>query len=560
MSSPSSYEFYHRSNVLRERKEGTQLYRVFITDKKITVYCKTIIRTSKSQVLFEKIVEQKTFSLHKNHKGELYLKSFNRSAGGSITDMSLSLALNKRPRNTNNLLPSSMPDDCKLLVEKTILAWFGYEHSAETLYQMQDRLLFPAFKDETFPRGLGTDLALSELQKVTSRVTKTLRESSSWNEFVMNFCPTAHTLNDVAIINDNYPSKMLPIAVMELPPMSALFPTYGDTLQHIVDTFNKMDVSLLAFMFRNLPPNDRIVGLETMLSLTNFHLQNFKGNGFYQYSSHESIENSLNKVPAKLRPELARQLLKTLVGTDAHIKDTGLASFKDTYLVTYLTNAFRHWFAQEVLESQLKTVAQIEDLDNRFMELFGVSFPKTSPIIKFHEIVGTEETEDLEFYSINTGQLLVQNPEYHYDMLGSLMSLGAPVPQRGLYGVMNGYIGEDGTFVPVSGDLHSIDDIMDMVESGTKTVDSHLARIGRAVTPENRRAFLGFRHKERKFKNSWKYYDLGVTDVKKILAFKKAKITSKRDILTYKELPDEMFYELTAMAAGVEDMEMTDAS
>lgn len=558
MTSPSSYEFYQRSNVLRERKEGTQLYRVFITDKKITVYSKTIIRTAKSQVLFEKVVEQKTFSLHKNHKGELYLKSFNRSAGGSITDMSLSLVLNKRQLTA--LLPPSMPEDCKLLVEKTILGWFGYEHSDETLYNLQDKLLFPAFKDTTFPRGLGIDLVLSDLQKKTSRVTKALRESSSWNEFVMNLCPTAHTLNDVAVINDNYPSKMLPIAVMELPPMSALFSTYGDTLHHVVDTFNKMDVSLLAFMFKNLPSEDRIVGLKTMLSLTNFHLQNFKESNFYQYSNHEFIENSLNKVPAKLRPELARKLLKTLVGIDAHIKDTGLASFKDTYLITYLTNAFRHWFAEEVLESQLKTVAQIDDLDDRFMELFGVPFPKASPIIKFHEIVKGEESGDLEFYSINTGQLLVKNPEYHYDMLGSLMSLGSLIPQRGLYGVMNGYVGEDGTFVPVSGDLHSIDDIMDMVESGTKTVDSHLVRIGREVTPENRRAFLAFRHKERKFKNSWKYYDLGVTDVKKILAFKKAKITSKRDILTYNELPDEMFYELTAMAAGVEDMEMTNAS
>lgn len=557
MTSPSSYEFYHPSNVLRERKEGTQLYRVFITDKKITLYSKIIIRTTKSKVLFEKVIDQKTYSLHNNHKGERFLKCFNRSAGGSITDMSLSLALDK-----NRIMPS-LPEDCNLLIEKNILSWFGDDYVDSTFQEVKEELFFPVLKDDSFPRNIGTSLTLSGMQKKTAKVTEAMRESSSWHEFIINLCPTVHTLNDLDVIKNNSLSALLPIAVMELPPMSALFSIYGDTITHVVNTFDKVDVSLLGFMFKYLSLGDRIIGLDAMMSLTNFHLRSFKENNFYHYSRYELTEKDMSKVPARLRPELARKLLKTLVSIDGSIKDKGQASFKDSYLMTYLTHTFRYWFAQKVMEPQLETVSQTEDLDDRFMELYGIPFPKESPLLEFHEVGRPEEEEALGFYSIKRSQLIIPNPEYHFDKLGSIISLGSPVTERGSgcsYASMNGYVGEDGLFVPVSGELYSIDDIMYMIESGTTKIDSYLIKMGRETTPENRLAFLAFRHKERKFKNSWKYYDLGVTDIDKILALKKANITAKRDILTYMELPDEMFYELTAMAAGVDDLEMANAS
>jgi hypothetical protein len=75
--------------------------------------------------------------------------------------------------------------------------------------------------------------------------------------------------------------------------------------------------------------------------------------------------------------------------------------------------------------------------------------------------------------------------------------------------------------------------------------------MGRKITPENRTAFLTFGNKERKFKNTWKYYDWGVTDCNKIRALKMCKITKKDDVLMFNMLPDDMFYELLALQSGL---------
>ena len=104
-----------------------------------------------------------------------------------------------------------------------------------------------------------------------------------------------------------------------------------------------------------------------------------------------------------------------------------------------------------------------------------------------------------------------------------------------------------------SGEFYSLDDILQMIEDGILIVDEQLRKLGRKVTPENRLAFLSLGIKERKFKGTWKYYDLGVTDPYKILMLKKNKVFGKKDIQTYSALPDEMFYEFLALGSTEPD-------
>lgn len=104
-----------------------------------------------------------------------------------------------------------------------------------------------------------------------------------------------------------------------------------------------------------------------------------------------------------------------------------------------------------------------------------------------------------------------------------------------------------------SGEFYSLDDILQMIEDGILIVDEQLRKLGRKVTPENRLAFLSLGIKERKFKGTWKYYDLGVTDPYKILMLKKNKVFGKKDIQTYSALPDEMFYEFLALGSTESD-------
>ena len=91
---------------------------------------------------------------------------------------------------------------------------------------------------------------------------------------------------------------------------------------------------------------------------------------------------------------------------------------------------------------------------------------------------------------------------------------------------------------------------MDIIERGVIETDQILAKLGRQNTPAHRAAFLTMQREQRKFKNTWKYYDLGVTDPYKILILKRNKIFGTKDIETYSALPDEMFYEFLALSSG----------
>lgn len=562
MTNPSSYEFYSLRNPLRERKEGTEVYRVFVTEKKITVYSKVIVKTAKSGVLFEKVLSQQTFSLHENRNGASYLKRFNKSPGGSINDTSLEAALPIRTALDPNLIAFNIPSPCRILVEETILGWFGYDYTENLLSQLQDKLLFPALNDPEFPRDATLAKTLTELQVMTSVVTKALRENDSWIDFILDVGHrTVHTMEDISIVKD-HPNELLPISDIELPPLSALYEKNSEALLNVVSTFTPHDRSLIRFMFKNLPLESRFEALVAMLALSKVHLECFTKNRSFRYASrYQSLESALKRVPSNRRGELAEKLLKSFTGNYISAQgNDGPVAFQDDFIITQLSHTFRYWFAQEILEPNLMAKTTIEDIDARFVELFDVPLSGNDSPVKFHK------KEKLNFCSLHA--FFASGKVRSYDGNDLFVSLCALIDKNrpqdkgtraDLY-PLNGYVGEDRVFVPVSGGLYSLDDLMQIIDSGIAILDEKLVKMGRTITPDNRRAFLNLRSRERDFRNTWKYYDLGVTDVTKILALKKAKITSKRDILTYKELPDEMFYELTAMAAGVESLEMPNAS
>lgn len=551
MTSPSSYVFYSIANPSRTRQEGTELSRVFITENKITLYSKEIVRTAKSGVLFEKIKHQTTYSLNENSSGVKYLKRYTKSAGGSFTDSSLEAVMSGGIYN--NVLVSNTADyACRVLIEKTILNWFDIKFKERAIESHKAKLLFPAMRDESFPRNEALSKTLGTMQKATSNVTKALRESDSWEDFILHVGhQTVHSMNDVSIVKD-HPNELLPIADMELPPLSVLYAQSREALLNVVSTFTPHDRSLIRFMFKNLPPDSRVEALVALLALSKVHLECFtKDMNSRYFSMYHSLESSLKRVPSNRRGELAEKLLNSFTGN--YIQgQRGPVVFQDNFIVTQLSHTFRYWFAQEILEPNLMAKTTIEDIDARFVELFDVPLSGNDSPVKFHK------KEKLNFCSLHA--FFASGKVRSYDGNDLFVSLCALVDKNrpqdkgaraDLY-PLNGYVGEDRVFVPVSGGLYSLDDLMQIIELGVAKLDDILSKIGRELTPANRTSFLNFRDKERKFKNTWKYYDLGVTDVTKILALKKAKVTRKDDIQTYNELPDEMFNELIALACGTE--------
>lgn len=525
------------------------LTRVFITDKKVTIYNKMIVKTSKSGVLFEKIMGQRTFSVHANRHGETYLKRFSKSVGGSITDTSLEVAMTSQ-KDDGRLINDVVSAECETLVEKTILGWFGYNPTLTRLQDVHTELLFPALRDASFPRDGRINKTLRELQVSGSFVTKALRENNSWDSFIMDLChPTISTMDDVSIIQ-NHPNELLPVAVMELPVISMLYESDKDALLNLAGSFQHLDRNIIQFMFSNLSYDDRIVALQAVLGLSKIHAKRYDGSKGDMRDIYLKSEISFKRVPKKLRPELAQKFLTSLVKTHDNFQaPESMIAFQNSRFCLDLPHVFRYWFAQNVLEPRLKTLSTLDDLENRFMEMFDV--PLYSCSIRFHKAKNTD------FCSLHMIYFKGSISRYSTDLFTSLSALVVKKrPQdRGFeasYSMLNGYVADDRSFTNVGGGLYSLEDILTFIELGVAATDEQLTKLGREITPANRVAFLTFGSKERKFKNTWKYYDYGVTDLTKMLALKASKVTKKEDIQTYDALPDEMFYELVAMASDKE--------
>lgn len=128
--------------------------------------------------------------------------------------------------------------------------------------------------------------------------------------------------------------------------------------------------------------------------------------------------------------------------------------------------------------------------------------------------------------------------------------LGKEAPKTKAAGSpVSGFYTNEGEWVYLD-TVHSLDDLLFVIEEGAKRAEEHLERLGRKISLENKVSYLSFPGNERKFRNTWRYYDLGITDLDRILALKQAKIHSKEDIIAYGGLPDEMFKELVQLRVG----------
>jgi hypothetical protein len=543
MMSPDSYVFYANHARFEDHVENANLTRVIVTDTKITVYNKRLMRNPKTDVLYEKIIGKDIFSLHENRNGTKYLKHFRKVFESSdVMDISLS-SLTKNLFKYPATLMSSAGEE---FIEKSILSWFDYDDS-RSLNDVKALLLFPALRNA----GLSSSklpMLLQDMQKDYGIVTKALRENDSWLAFIMDICkPTMKTVNDAAFVHANI-EAMLPVAMMNLGmTVSELAENDKYALLEVRKSFMEIDLKFIHFMFKYIPSAERNDALVTLLVLVRAHqarrqLRNPKNSTNFAYVN---TDLNLNKVPLQVRPKLATEFLKSLQETYTEVCSSVATS--NTQITTELCNVFRYWFYQVVMEPSFKTEITVETLDDRFKELFNAPLRnQPSPIVMVTK-------GNLTFCVLKQSRLSRQEI-YSSDVFLSLKALAKNLPRdRGIqagYHFLNGYVAADGDFMLSPGEFYSLEDIQQIIDEGVTQVDAELAKLGRDITPENRTAFLTLGIKERRYKGTWKYYDLGVTDPDKILLLKKNGISSKRDIQTYSALPDEMFYEFLALHSG----------
>lgn len=541
MTSPVSYVFHEERNPQGERKEQANLTRVFVTDAKITIFTKRLVKHPKTGALHEKTIGQDILSLHVNANGTKYLKHFRKNLGNSLTDFSLKSLTGKLFEYPITLISSEGLE----FIDKTVLDWFGYDSQRRSLDDVKGLLLFPALRGAGLS-GSRIPALLSELQKDYGTAIKALRENDSWLDFIMDICkPTMETMNDATIV-DAHVEELLPIAMMNLgTPLSKIYDDSSYTLLQIRKSFMSLDLKFINFMFKYIPSSRRGEALATLLALVRAHqvrrqLRNSMGKVNFSFVNSDV---NLNKIPMKLRSKLAVEFLKSLEDTNNEV--SGSLATSNIQVQTELCNVFRYWFYQMVVEPSLKTELTVKTLEERFEELLGAPLRNNPSPIQFIK------KSNLTFGILAQLDTRGKKELYHSDVFTSLKALVRKLPANkeidAGYHLLNGYVAVDGDFMLSSGGFYSLDDIMQMIEEGVTVVDEQLIKLGRKVTPENRLAFLTLGIKERKFKSTWKYYDLGVTDPYKILTLKKNKVTGKKDIQTYNALPDEMFYEFLAL-------------
>ena len=546
MTSPSSYLFYDvKLNPQEERTEDTKLARVVISDTKITRYSKQITKNDKTGILYEKTNAKQEFSLHTNRNGEKYLKSFSLSPAGFVDSSFRAYVDYKEPLVISNILNG----ECITLIRETILGWFEPEYMFRSISESRSEMLFPALRDKTFPKNTVMTMVLADLNTSSYPVTKALRENNSWDSFIADICKsTVKTDRDIRLVKQ-YPEALLPIAVMDLgSPFSTLYQAASrdwDTVLKISKAFDGLDLTYLRFMFKNLPKEDKFEALQTLVNLTDLHEKTkLKDSSFLRYGWVDPRVD-LSTVPVKLRSEMAKALANQLKKAHRKLKKSSSSSLLDNYVTTGLNDTCRRWYAKNVLVPQMKTKTTVEDLENRFATLLGTELQHTKSPLKF---IRSGKTVFCSMHEPNTFLFVLsgESESNPFRILENMASNNRP-KGRGARD-LNGYmLGEK--LVTLTGRVYSLDDIMDIIEKGVRETDLILTQLGRQSTPENRLAFLTM-GSQRKFKNTWRFYDWGVTDPQRISTLKKSRVLKKSDVQTYNELPDEMFYELLALESG----------
>lgn len=546
MTSPSSYLFPVRNKPNPEGNEHDQQAHVLISDNKVALSITEVRRHAESGVLREEILIEQRFYLRRNAHGDKYIQKSEKRA--TILDHSFSRV------NEFLGLPFPLNLQASTLIEDAVLSWFEGEYSRNSLPPHVDHLYYPVFRDpklaSNFPVTSGM---LSILERVprASVITKALRENNSWGTFIDDICDpnVIKTQVDTDLVK-RHPTELIPLAMMNLgQPVSSLYVEFNEMLLQINYSFTAMDLKFIAFMFKYLPVSNHGEAVRLLLDVT----RSFQERTIYSDRDNPNRTAHLNRVPYKLRSKLAQELFKRLKFTHEGLQNATKSYITETTIDTHFCDVFNSWFYSNVMEPAIAN-AQTDavSLEARFTELFGTILRKTS---------GRKGSSSIRFFSKDgiTAFAAISEAYAHgttddiFTSLDRLVVTNRPKSRgSGCDAISNeGYTDEYDNWNWIFGEIYFLDDIMVIIEKGASIIDRHLTKLGRDLTPENRAFFLVFNSGEGKLKSTWKYFDWGVIDPKRILALKKGGIAKKANVQIYNELPDEMFYELLALEAGL---------
>lgn len=542
---------------------GSDFVKVIVKPTQIIVSERVLQETRDPQKLSEVALHRYFFDLKTNQHGVRYVTySTQDFADGPIRDGSIEvlfrgdlLASSSETRFTQTVREPPLFRD---FLNSCILDWFADGEGEEPFSDLSlvvTRILFPALadlgKNDSLKVRIKKDKRISSvLQSLETsmdedsfeQIRLALRESSDWATFVRSVCPTDVVLTDrdVDALTDNV--SLLRVAVMNLGVRISEMKTKGLLHSDFINTFllNKVDYQCIKFMLDHLPADERVNATRLMFDLASRYVKaKIDGRTSSAFKPGEGwlgkVMLPMEKIPASVRPVMAQEILTTLrEGVQSQIDDIENQRVDFWMPVrTGLYDTFIKGYTKHVVTPSLKTSLRVKDIEDRFQELFGLSFPLEENIFIHQSVSG-------KFWSSNSTKS--KDPDFVQRLENPVSK--PPVVDYEAADNEHYYINSKGEFCALSRELYSLDSLMSLIESGAKAIDKKLIKLGREVTPANRGAYFTFTHRSRNSRSAWDYIDLGVIEPSKIIALKICKITEEADIRVYSALPDEMFFGL----------------
>ena len=563
MEQPQTYLFRNFSSS-QEFVNGEHLYRVFIYPSKIVIRISQLTNSINSDILREIVSKERTINLRENSHGQKYITftQLDYSDNNPIErDVSLTFDLFRFIHLHRGEALTSANTEYGTLVCETICEWFNIPYGKYNLKSISCQLRFPAMKNVE-----NNAKFLEELHPLLSsnpNILSILRESKDWLTFLKTISPSERTDEDFKLLRD-YPTCLFWYACETGISMEHMF-DWDDTFTSLTALYTAHDLVYLRAMLQHLPKEQRRDATHLILNLAALHEQ------YYLYadtmlSSSFQEYYPLADIGIEHMPELATMFAKALEEDFKELnsqyklvrgnKELGGKAVISVRVGTSLTRVLSHWVAVNITESKLESTTTLEDITARFQELFNCSIKEKAEAIQFYQ---TQAGTNFGYFPYST---YWDDPDEKFptDLFFAsyvICKTGGNLPVEA--GIANsairGFIDEDGSFVQLSGCMYSLDALLMILEESVQQVDVKLKMLGRAVTPENRVAYLlfchGTEHPDRNLRSSWLCYDAGITDVKRILALNACKIFDYEVICSLNNLPDEFFYELIQLHSGI---------
>lgn len=502
-----TYEIHPDADVVNRIKDGYIYYVFFIKDDSVTVISRRYYFNSKNKTFFWVRATQKTLTI----KGDGYnavCRLFERlSPTGSLLNLSFETLL----WEVNGKLTSSARVN-ELLIEEFAKLAEAHHIPVEIpnpFFNPVASIIFPSIRNgltaESILKTKTDRWVLSQAKKTNPRIYKALQVRSAWGSihvaFHKSWIATQEDLETLAQFNEwwvfgNWNVGMTVSELsLQVPDFLQLYKSSDFVLQMIALMSKFSSIDERAKMFR------------TCVSL----LRAEQKRKFYHVQ-----KASLKALTYEQKKSLSKFLNEKVLQAENIFLDDALEQF------------FSEWYSVNVLTAGLAPLSGTTVIDYTLAH-FGyelsddeVRVKQTQADSSLFLLRGTRYG-DLNFAEYLQAACRDDNLFPSADIFFKVA--GVPFSSR------------DGILVHESR-------LLDGLGLVKEEVDGQLVGLGQDVTVLNRQMFFKLPPELRSHKFAWKMVKLGVVDAKRIRAFKEAKISARKEVSEFNNLPDNLFYDI----------------